>query len=125
VSQKPVINWTSWTLTTDFSPYAMKYWFGAPPWEQPELYRKLSPLSYVGNVKTPTMLLTGEVDYRTPIAESEQFYEALRLRNVPAALVRIPEASHNQTARPSNMIKRAVYVLAWFGRYGGAGAATP
>jgi acylaminoacyl-peptidase len=125
VSQKPVINWTSWALTTDNPPFGAKYWFGAMPWDAPELYRKLSPLTYAGNVKTPTMLLTGEVDYRTPIAESEQFYEALRLRNVPSALVRIPEASHNQTARPSNMIKRAVYVLAWFNRYGGSGGTTP
>jgi acylaminoacyl-peptidase len=120
VSQKPVINWESWSLTADMAPYGVKYWFDAPPWEHPDLYRKLSPLTYVGNVKTPTMLLTGEVDYRTPISESEQFYEALRLRGVPSALVRIPEASHNQTARPSNMMKRVVYILGWFNRYGGA-----
>jgi len=119
VSQKPVINWESWSRTADMAPYGVKYWFDAPPWEHPDLYRKLSPLTYVGNVKTPTMLLTGEVDYRTPISESEQFYEALRLRGVPSALVRIPEASHNQTARPSNMVKRVVYILAWFDRYGG------
>lgn len=58
---------------------------------------KRSPLHYVGNVTTPTMLLTGEVDYRTPISESEQFYEALKLRKVDAALVRIPA---HRTASP-------------------------
>ena len=83
----------------------------------PEEYLKYSPLSLVGNVKTPTMLLTGEVDYRTPMSESEQYYQALKLLKVPSALVRIPEASHGITARPSNLIAKVTYVLAWFERY--------
>ena len=100
VVAKPVINWSSFVLTSDVNNFFYKYWFGAQPWEQPEQYWKRSPLSLVGNVKTPTMLLTGEADYRTPIAESEQYYQALKLRKVDTVMVRIPEASHGMTARP-------------------------
>ena len=63
------------------------------------------------------MLLTGEADYRTPIGESEQFYQALKLRGVDTMMVRIPEASHGMTARPSNLIAKVDNILAWFARY--------
>ena len=117
VVAKPVINWSSFVLTSDANNFFYKYWFGAQPWEQPEQYWKRSPLSLVGNVKTPTMLLTGEADYRTPIAESEQYYQALKLRKVDTLLVRIPEASHGMTSRPSNLIAKVDNILAWFERY--------
>ena len=76
-----------------------------------------SPLTYVGNATTPTMLLTGEEDYRTPIAESEQFYAALKLENVETAMVRIPGASHGIANKPSNLIAKIAAVLAWFEKY--------
>jgi acylaminoacyl-peptidase len=117
VVAKPVINWASFSLTADIPSFFYKYWFGAYPWEQPEQYWKRSPLSLVGNVKTPTMLLTGESDYRTPIAESEQYYQALKLRNVDTVMVRIPEASHGMVSRPSNLIAKVDNILAWFERY--------
>jgi dipeptidyl aminopeptidase/acylaminoacyl peptidase len=117
VVAKPVINWSSFVLTSDVNNFFYKYWFGAQPWEQPEQYWKRSPLSLVGNVKTPTMLLTGEADYRTPISESEQYYQALKLRKVDTLLVRIPEASHGMTARPSNLIAKVDNILAWFEKY--------
>ncbi len=117
VVQKPVINWFSWALTADMYPYGVKYWFPGYPWEHVEHYMARSPISRVGNVTTPTMLLTGEADHRTPIPESEQFYQALKLRGVPAALVRIPGASHGITARPSRLIAKVQHVLGWFERY--------
>jgi dipeptidyl aminopeptidase/acylaminoacyl peptidase len=117
VVAKPVINWSSFVLTSDFNNFFYRYWFGAQPWEQPQEYWRRSPLSLVGNVKTPTMLLTGESDYRTPIAESEQFYQALKLRKVDTLMVRIPEASHGMTARPSNLIAKVDNILAWFEKY--------
>ncbi len=117
VVAKPVINWSSFVLTSDVTPFFYKYWFGAQPWEQPEAYWKRSPLSLVGNVKTPTMLLTGEADYRTPIGESEQYYQALKLRKVDTMMVRIPEASHGMVSRPSNLIAKVDNILAWFERY--------
>ena len=117
VVAKPVINWASFALTSDVTPFFHRYWFGAFPWEQPEQYWKRSPLSLVGNVKTPTMLLTGEADYRTPISESEQFYQALKLRKVDTLMVRIPEASHGMVSRPSNLIAKVDNILAWFEKY--------
>ncbi len=90
VVAKPVINWYSFVLYADNPAYFAKYWFGEFPWDNPEPYLKRSPLSYAGHVTTPTMLLTGESDFRTPIPESEQFYTALKLRKVDAAMVRIP-----------------------------------
>ncbi|WP_067033809.1 S9 family peptidase [Allomuricauda sp. CP2A] len=117
VVAKPVINWTSFVLYADALPFFSKYWFGKKPWEDPENYIRRSPLTYVGNVTTPTMLLTGEEDYRTPIAESEQFYAALKLQNVETAMVRIPGASHGIANRPSNLIAKIASVLAWFEKY--------
>lgn len=117
VVAKPVINWQSFVLTADETAYFTKYWFASLPWEDPQHYFARSPLSLVGKVKTPTMVLTGEVDYRTPISESEQYYAALKLRGVESALVRIPEASHGITARPSRLFVQPAYTLAWFEKH--------
>lgn len=117
VVQKPVINWYSWVLTTDMSEFGLTYWFTGAPWEQMEHYMKYSPITYVGNVTTPTMMITGAVDYRTPSEEAEQFYEALKLRKVPAALVRVPNASHEISATPSHMMAKVAYALGWFEKW--------
>ncbi len=117
VVAKPVINWTSFALVADFPNYFSRYWFDGFPWENQEDYWKRSPLSLVGNVKTPTMLLTGEDDLRTPISESEQFYMALKLRKIDTALLRVPGASHGIARRPSNMIAKIDNILAWFKKY--------
>jgi acylaminoacyl-peptidase len=118
VVAKPVINWYSFVLTADNYGFFYKYWFPGYPWDHPEHYMKRSPLSLVGNVTTPTMLLTGEADYRTPMSESEQFYQALKLRKVDAALVRIPGASHGIAARPSNLVAKVAHILKWFENHG-------
>jgi dipeptidyl aminopeptidase/acylaminoacyl peptidase len=117
VVAKPVIHWTSFALTADMYPYFVKYWFPGMPWEIPQQYWERSPLSLVGNVTTPTMVLTGESDWRTPISESEQYYQALKLRGIDTALVRIPEASHGITDRPSRLAAKVAYILEWFARH--------
>ncbi|HZW59703.1 MAG TPA: S9 family peptidase, partial [Woeseiaceae bacterium] len=124
-SVKPVINWTSMVLTSDISTFVPRYWFADMPWEDPDAYWRRSPLSLVGNVTTPTMLMTGEQDYRTPISEAEQFYQALQLRRIDTALVRVPEAPHGIAGRPSHLIAKVDNILAWFGRYRTAGGGTP
>jgi len=125
VVQKPVINWYSFVLTADVDVFFTRYWFPAFPWDSAAHYMKRSPISYVGNVTTPTMLVTGEKDYRTPSSEAEQFYEALKLRKVPTAMVRFPDAPHDISARPSYLTAKVAYILAWFDKYraGGGGAA--
>ena len=126
VAAKPVINWYSKVLVADNYYGYHNYRFPGSPWENPETYMKFSPISLVGNVETPTLLLTGDADLRTPLSESEQFFHALLLRRVDTALVRIPGASHNIVARPSQLIAKVANVLAWFERYrdGGPGTAT-
>lgn len=121
VVAKPVINWTSFVLTADFSPFFTQYWFPQPPWEEgaQAQYWQRSPLAHVGKVNTPTMLITGEDDYRTPISETEQYYQALQLRGIDTAMVRIPGAAHGIHARPSHLIAQVLNTLAWFARYGG------
>jgi len=117
VVAKPVINWYSFVLYADNISFFYKYWFPGMPWDNLEQYMKRSPISYVGNVTTPTMLLTGEDDYRTPMAESEQFYAGLKLNKVESMLVRIPGASHGIAARPSNLIAKVNAIIAWFEKY--------
>jgi len=116
VSAKPVINWVSWALTADMYPYGVKYWFPGKPWNHMDHYMERSPISYVDEITTPTMLLTGTEDYRTPMSESEQFYQALKLEEVETALVRIPGASHGIAARPSQLAAKVAHVLEWFER---------
>jgi len=94
-----------------------RYWFAKEPWEDPEEYMRRSPISLVGNVTTPTMLLTGEADLRTPIHETEQYYTALKLQKIPSAMVRIPGAYHGIAAKPSNLIGKVAAILTWFETY--------
>jgi acylaminoacyl-peptidase len=117
VSAKPVINWYSFALTADAYGFFSQYWFPGKPWDHVEHYMKRSPISYVKNVTTPTMLITGEADLRTPISESEQYYQALKLMKVPTALVRIPGASHSINQRPSQMVGQVLHTAAWFERH--------
>jgi len=123
--QKPVINWYSFVLYSDGPAFFYRYWFPGPPWEHERHYMERSPLAYVGNVSTPTLLITGEEDYRTPIAESEQFYEALQIRGVPTALVRIPEASHGIANRPSHLIGKVAHILGWFRKWDAEASSPP
>jgi dipeptidyl aminopeptidase/acylaminoacyl peptidase len=126
-TQKPVINWISEALTMDNTLFTSRYWFSKLPWEDPMSYWNRSPLSLVGNVKTPTLVVVGSEDYRTPVSESEQYYAALQIAGVPTALVKVPGASHGGfTSRPSQSAAKASAILAWFDRYRGASApATP
>ena len=117
VAQKPVINWYSFVGATDIYTFVSRYWFGSLPWEDPKAYRERSPLSLVGKVTTPTMLMTGEEDYRTPISESEQFYHALKLRRIDTMLVRIPGAGHAIVKRPSRLMVKVAHILKWFETY--------
>jgi dipeptidyl aminopeptidase/acylaminoacyl peptidase len=117
-AQKPVIDWASWGLTADIAGFSSPYWFAKRPWEDPMGYWQRSPLSLVGNVKTPTIVVVGSEDYRTPDSEAEQFYEALQLRSIPTMLVKVPGAGHESlTDRPSQSAAKASAILAWFDRY--------
>jgi dipeptidyl aminopeptidase/acylaminoacyl peptidase len=117
VAAKPVINWISKTLTADSSVYQIRHQFPGMPWQHLDHYWARSPLSQIASITTPTMILTGELDRRTPISESEQFYQALKLQGVDSVMVRLPDSSHGIAARPSRLIAKVDYILAWFERY--------
>lgn len=114
---KPVINWISKTLTGDFYPSQINHQFPGLPWDEFEHYWARSPLSLVGNVTTPTLLMTGEDDFRTPMSETEQYYQALKLQRVDAVMIRLPGTSHGIASRPSRLIAKIDNILAWFERY--------
>lgn len=112
----PVINWYSFALSSDI-PWVMQYWFPGNPWDHTDHYAQRSLTNLVSKVKTPSLIMTGEADYRTPISEAEQFYEALRWLNVEAVLVRVPEEPHGISRRPSHHITKMLYVVGWFEKH--------
>ncbi len=117
VVAKPVMNWISKTLTADnYYGYANSRYPGQP-WENFENYWKFSPISLVGNVETPTMVMVGLNDLRTPPSEAKQLYHALKLRKIETVLVELPDASHGIAARPSNLITKVAHILAWFEKF--------
>jgi dipeptidyl aminopeptidase/acylaminoacyl peptidase len=114
-SNCPVINWLSFVGTTDGSSWYRN--FDKLPWEDPSEHLRRSPLMYVGNVKTPTMLMTGVNDLRTPISQTEEFYEALKLRKVPTAMVRFNDEWHGTSSKPSNFLRTQLYLRHWFEKH--------
>ncbi|WP_323762656.1 S9 family peptidase [Maricaulis sp.] len=114
-SVKPVINWTSFVLYSDLPQFFYRYWFASPPWEDPDEYWRRSPLSLVGNVTTPTLMMVGGADVRTPRAETEQYYSALHINGVPTRLVIIPDSFHGiSNSRPSRLLTKVAEILRWF-----------
>ena len=118
----PVTNWLSFVGTTDGASWYRN--FAKLPWEDPTEHLRRSPLMYVGNVKTPTMLMTGVKDLRTPIPQTEEFYMALKLRKVPSAMIRFNEEWHGTSSKPSNFLRTQAYLRHWFNRYGSKATAT-
>ncbi len=114
VSMRPVINWHSFVGTTDGHSWYDQ--FRKFPWEDPLEYAVRSPLHYVANVTTPTMVMTGEADLRTPMGQSEEFYRALKMLKKETLLVRMPEEFHGWR-RPSHRLAQQLYLMAWFEKY--------
>ena len=111
----PVIDWVSFVGTTDGASWYRN--FDELPWVDPSEHIRRSPLTYVGNVTTPTMLMTGVNDLRTPMPQTEQFYSALRYLKVPAAMVRFNDEWHGTTSNPSNFMRTQLYLRYWFEKY--------
>ena len=114
---KPVMNWISKTLVADNYFYYANSRYPGQPWENFETYWKFSPLSLVGNIQTPTMVMVGMNDLRTPPSEAKQLYHALKIRKIETLLVEIPGAGHGIAAKPSNLITKVANILAWFEKY--------
>ncbi|MBK6799637.1 MAG: S9 family peptidase [Acidobacteria bacterium] len=114
VTVYPVINWYSFVLTSDIGNWTVNHWFPGFPWDNVENYEKRNLLSVVKYVKTPTMVLTGEADYRTPMSDSEQYYQALKLLGTESVLVRVPDEPHGISVRPSHHMTKILHIIGWF-----------
>lgn len=111
----PVINWLSFVGTTDGVSWYRN--FAKLPWEDPSEHLRRSPLMYVGNVKTPTMLMCGVEDLRTPISQTEEYYQALKVQKVPTVMIRFNEEFHGTGSKPSNFLRTQLYLYHWFKQY--------
>jgi dipeptidyl aminopeptidase/acylaminoacyl peptidase len=114
---KPVVNWVSKVLTADSGIGQIANQFPGMPWENIDDYWQRSPLSLIPNMTTPTLLMTGEADRRTPISETEQMYQALKIQGVDVVMVRVPGSPHGIAGRPSRLIGKVENILAWFAKY--------
>ncbi|HXF95699.1 MAG TPA: S9 family peptidase [Gemmatimonadales bacterium] len=112
----PVINWISMAGQTDIPLFTFN-WFEKPFWEDPEPWLKQSSLMYVDNVTTPTLIMTGELDLRTPMPQSEEYYTALKLRGVETVLLRFHGEYHGTGSKPSNFMRTQLYMLSWYGKH--------
>lgn len=122
ISERCVSNLMSMCGTSDIG-----FWFNAvesevdDPWSESGIKKLLefSPVTKAGNVKTPTMFIHGEEDYRCPIEQSEQMFTALRMNGVDSVLARYPGDSHEHARRgvPANMKDRLTRKLEWFRKY--------
>jgi dipeptidyl aminopeptidase/acylaminoacyl peptidase len=112
----PVSNWMSMLGTTDIPNFTQAF-FQKPFWEDPSDWLRHSPLMYVGNVKTPTIVMTGEQDRRTPMSQSEEYYAALKIVGVPAKLLRFNDQYHGTGSKPSNYMRTILYMMSWYNQY--------
>ena len=114
----PVINWMSFAGNADVTLWSY-YRYEGFPWDNPEKYLEHSPLMYVDQVTTPTILMTGELDLRTPMAQTEEYYQALKQVGVPTRMLRFNDEYHGTGSKPSNFMRTQLYLMKWFEEYGG------
>jgi dipeptidyl aminopeptidase/acylaminoacyl peptidase len=114
----PVIDWISMTGETDIPLFTYNF-FDAPFWEKPDQWLKHSSLMYVGNVTTPTLLMTGQLDMRTPMPQTEEFYSALKYRGVETVMLRFNGEYHGTGSKPTNFMRTQLYMMSWFQKHGG------
>ncbi|QOC24223.1 S9 family peptidase [Wenzhouxiangella sp. AB-CW3] len=113
----PVTNWMSMFGTTDI-PFFTQSFFKEPFWEDPTRWLEQSPIMYVGNVTTPTLLMTGELDLRTPMTQTEEYFAALKVLDVPVRMLRFREEFHGTgRTRPSNAIRTLLYMDDWYSQW--------
>ncbi len=119
ITDRCVSNLVSMFGSSDFLEPPDLYWPGNS-WDRPEKLWEQSPLKYFGNVKTPTLIIHSEGDLRCNIEQAEQVFSALKLRNVPARLVRYPRATSHGMSRagpPDMRLHRLDQILKWWKKY--------
>ena len=114
----PVTNWISFAGTADVTVWGY-YRFNGYPWENPDKWLEHSPLMHVGKVTTPTLLMTGELDLRTPMSQTEEYYQALKAVGVEAVMLRFNKEYHGTGSMPSNFMRTQLYIMSWFNKHSG------
>ncbi len=112
----PIVNWMSAMGTSDAISYTRT--FETPFWEDATEWIDRSSIFYIENVKTPTMLMTGEKDLRTPMGQTEEFYQALQYVGVPTVMIRYQDEWHGTGSNPSNFMRTQLYLRKWFEKWG-------
>jgi len=117
-ADRMISDWTAWWGTTDVQGLTQNEFFGNP-WENQVMYDTLSPIRYVKNVKTPTLIVQSEEDHRTPMATAEMWFQSLRQMGVQAELVRYPRSTHDlsRTGEPWLLVDRLGRLRQWFGHF--------
>src|SRR5262245_26862432 len=119
VSQRDIADWYGFWFTADFSQYTGS-WFRKAPWEDPADFAARSPITHVGNVKTPMLFVLGDDDLRTPPADGgEMMFRALKYMHVPAVMVRFPGETHelSRSGKPTHRIERLRHIVGWFDKW--------
>ncbi|MGZ5538501.1 MAG: S9 family peptidase, partial [Chthoniobacterales bacterium] len=119
VSQRDIASWEAWWYTADFTLF-QPHWFKGPPFEQQEDFKARSPITYITNVKTPTMFVLGETDSRTPSgAGGEEMFRALKFRKIPTVMVKFPNETHelSRSGQPWHRIERLEHLVGWFDKW--------
>jgi len=112
----PVIDWISMAGHTDVPLFTYSF-FKKPFWDDPSDWLSHSSLMSVGKVTTPTLLMTGVLDRRTPMPQTEEYYAALKVRGVPSMLLQFNGEYHGTGSKPSNFIRTQLYMMSWFQKY--------
>lgn len=119
VTQRSVTNLMSFAGTSDFGYAWPKVFGGRKAWRDPAHYLRMSPITYVDAVRTPTLIEHQENDHRCPVEQAEQLYAALKVRKVPTEFHRYPDESHGMSrgGRPDRRIARCERIAGWFDRW--------
>jgi len=112
----PVIDWMSMAGNSDIPLFTFSF-FQKPFWEDPSDWLAHSSVMTVGKVTTPTLLMTGVLDRRTPMPQTEEYYAALKVRGVPVKLLQFEGEYHGTGSKPSNFIRTQLYMMSWFKKY--------
>ncbi len=119
VSQRCVSNMVSMWGSSDMNWVFQQELKAKAPFEDLEKFWKMSPIKYIGNAKTPTLVIHSENDHRCPIEQSEQVFVALKRLNVPTEFVRFPDEFHglSRSGRTDRRIVRLNHIARWFDEY--------
>jgi dipeptidyl aminopeptidase/acylaminoacyl peptidase len=121
ISERSISNWVSMQLLSDIGYYFVPSELKLDMWEEPQKIWDISPLKYANNIKTPTLFIHADEDYRCPLSEGLQMYMALKMHKVPAKLCLFHGENHqlSRTGKPCNRAQRIKVMCEWLSEHFG------